>query len=320
VLGAQSTVGCIPGWRGNRDERWPPRPRARGSLGRARCANQRARPPPSTWIHRLADCFEWVVTRECPCVLGESGSSRGPFRADTKGISEVQLSHTPRSISAVFDDPNLVSAAGLVPIVGLAQQAGPGPLGDEHLSATDKGANAGLKVTSLVAGMTAGADSIDDMGVLRHGGMGRVFERASSSVRMRLRRRVPASVHLRPRPPTRRGRVSFPDRTRRPDAVGGHDPTQTDHRPRQDRPLSPTADSPPSTTLAMGDRLERPLRPDLRTTHPRSDLTTQPATAPQRKQWNTPDSKVPHPTCTNPDPSATTDSEHQSLAPRWIEA
>ena len=40
---------------------------------------------------------------------------------------------------------------------------------------TDKGANAGLKVASLVAGMVAGADSIDDMALLRHGGMGRVF-------------------------------------------------------------------------------------------------------------------------------------------------
>ena len=42
---------------------------------------------------------------------------------------------------------------------------------------TDKGANAGLKVASLVAGMVAGADSIDDMALLRHGGMGRVFAR-----------------------------------------------------------------------------------------------------------------------------------------------
>ena len=49
----------------------------------------------------------------------------------------------------------------------------------QHLSVpTDKGANAGLKVTSLVAGMVAGADSIDDMALLRHGGMGRVFDRA----------------------------------------------------------------------------------------------------------------------------------------------
>ena len=43
---------------------------------------------------------------------------------------------------------------------------------------TDKGANAGLKVASLVAGMVAGADCIDDMALLRHGGMGRVFARA----------------------------------------------------------------------------------------------------------------------------------------------
>ena len=49
----------------------------------------------------------------------------------------------------------------------------------QHLSVpTDKGANAGLKVASLVAGMVAGADSIDDMALLRHGGMGRVFAHA----------------------------------------------------------------------------------------------------------------------------------------------
>ncbi len=88
----------------------------------------------------------------------------------------MQLCHTSAAISAVFDDPNLVSCAGLVPVLGLARRAGLGQLCDQHLSvATDKGANAGLKVTSLVAGMVAGADSIDDMALLRHGGMGRVF-------------------------------------------------------------------------------------------------------------------------------------------------
>jgi len=76
----------------------------------------------------------------------------------------------------VFDDPNLVSSAGLVPAVALAGSAGLGELAGQHLSVpTDKGANAGLKVASLVAGMVAGADSIDDMALLRHGGMGRVF-------------------------------------------------------------------------------------------------------------------------------------------------
>jgi len=91
----------------------------------------------------------------------------------------VKLSHTLRATSAVFDDPNLVSSSGLVPALGLAESVGLRGLADEHLSVpTDKGANAGLKVASLVAGMAAGADSIDDMAVLRHGGMGRVFTHA----------------------------------------------------------------------------------------------------------------------------------------------
>ena len=79
-------------------------------------------------------------------------------------------------VSATFDEPNLVSAAGLVPLMALAGQAGLGELAEERLSVpTDKGANAGLKLSSLVAGMAAGADSIDDMAQLRHGGMGKVF-------------------------------------------------------------------------------------------------------------------------------------------------
>jgi hypothetical protein len=91
----------------------------------------------------------------------------------------MQLSHTTGATSAVFDDPNLVSSAGLVPVVALAESAGLTELARERLSVpTDKGANAGLKVTSLVAGMVAGADSIDDMALLRHGGMSRIFARA----------------------------------------------------------------------------------------------------------------------------------------------
>jgi hypothetical protein len=91
----------------------------------------------------------------------------------------MRLSHTFARMSVAFDDPNLVSPAGLVPVLGLAQRAGLADLADAHLSVpTDKGANAGLKVASLVAGMVAGADSIDDMALLRHGGMGRVFTKA----------------------------------------------------------------------------------------------------------------------------------------------
>ncbi len=90
----------------------------------------------------------------------------------------MQFKHAPAAVSAMFDDPNLVSAAGLVPMLRLARSAGLDRLAQSRLSVpTDKGANAGGKVMAVVAGMLAGADSIDDMNVLRHGGMGWLFDR-----------------------------------------------------------------------------------------------------------------------------------------------
>jgi Transposase DDE domain group 1 len=95
----------------------------------------------------------------------------------TKGILQVRLSHGGRVVAARFDEPNLVSAAGLVPVMRLAGDAGLGTLAGELLTVPgDKGANAGGKVTALVAGMVAGADSIDDMALLRHGAMGTLFD------------------------------------------------------------------------------------------------------------------------------------------------
>jgi hypothetical protein len=47
---------------------------------------------------------------------------------------------------------------------------------EEHLQLNRAGgSNAQLKVPGLLAGMVAGADSIDDMDLLRHGGMSRLF-------------------------------------------------------------------------------------------------------------------------------------------------
>ena len=90
----------------------------------------------------------------------------------------MQLCHTLPVTAARFDEPNLVSAAGLVPVMRLAAEARLGDLAAAHLTVpTDKGANAGGKVTALVCGMVAGADSIDDMALLRHGAMGRLFDR-----------------------------------------------------------------------------------------------------------------------------------------------
>lgn len=86
------------------------------------------------------------------------------------------VSHTRAAVSVSFDEENLVSPAGLVPVMRLAQDAGLHTLADEWVKIpTHKGANAGLKVAALVAGMVAGADSIDDMAVLRHGGMKKAF-------------------------------------------------------------------------------------------------------------------------------------------------
>jgi hypothetical protein len=69
-----------------------------------------------------------------------------------------------------------VSAGGLVPVLALADRAGLQALAEQQLTVpTDKGAHAGAKVAALVAGMVAGADSIEDMDLLRHGGMGRLF-------------------------------------------------------------------------------------------------------------------------------------------------
>lgn len=88
----------------------------------------------------------------------------------------MQLSHSRPVVSAGFDEPNLVSSAGLVPVMALARKARLRELADERLTVpTDKGANPGLKFSSLVAGMVAGADSIEDMALLRHGGMGTVL-------------------------------------------------------------------------------------------------------------------------------------------------
>jgi hypothetical protein len=89
----------------------------------------------------------------------------------------MRLSHAGSAVPVRFDDPNLVGSAGLVPLVALAQRCGLGELADAFVRlAGPGGANPGAKVTTVVAAMTAGADSISDCDVLRHGGMGRLFD------------------------------------------------------------------------------------------------------------------------------------------------
>ena len=88
----------------------------------------------------------------------------------------MQLFHRSTSLSATFDNTNLVSSAGLVPAMALAVKTDLGELANRWLTLPGYfGANAGLKVTALIAGMVAGADSIDDMALLRHGVMKKLF-------------------------------------------------------------------------------------------------------------------------------------------------
>jgi len=88
----------------------------------------------------------------------------------------MRVSHAGSAVSAVFDDPNLVSCAGLAPVMALAQRCGLHALVATLLTLRGPGGvNAVLKVPALIAGMVAGADSIDDMDLLRHGGMRRLF-------------------------------------------------------------------------------------------------------------------------------------------------
>ncbi len=88
----------------------------------------------------------------------------------------MRLLHAAKDTSARFDDPNLVSCAGLVPVMRLAQDCDLAGLVTEQLKMTAPvGANAHLKIPGIVAGMIAGADSIDDLDVLRHGGMTELF-------------------------------------------------------------------------------------------------------------------------------------------------
>jgi len=66
--------------------------------------------------------------------------------------------------STVFDDPNIVSCAGLVPVVALAERAGLHKLIGEHLHLPGvAGSNPVTKVVALIAGMVAGADNINKM-------------------------------------------------------------------------------------------------------------------------------------------------------------
>jgi hypothetical protein len=93
----------------------------------------------------------------------------------------VRVSHRFTAGSARFDEDNLVSHAGLVPLLGLAEQTGLPEIIAGKVSITTPriksgSANPTPKLLGVIAGMCAGADSIDDLDVLRAGGMPILFD------------------------------------------------------------------------------------------------------------------------------------------------
>ncbi len=93
----------------------------------------------------------------------------------------VQVSHRFTASSAVFDDEHLVSCAGLVPVMTLAAQTGLSELVAEKVWIAEPrirsgSANPSPKLTTVIAGMCAGADSIDDLDIVRSGGMKTLFD------------------------------------------------------------------------------------------------------------------------------------------------
>ena len=92
----------------------------------------------------------------------------------------MKLPHTWSTATPLFDDENLVSCAGLAPVMALAEQAGLSQLLKERVQlgsvrVASAGVNSAGKITSIIAGMAAGADSIDDLQLIRSGGMKRLF-------------------------------------------------------------------------------------------------------------------------------------------------
>ena len=92
----------------------------------------------------------------------------------------MKLSHPWSRATPLFDDENLVSCAGLVPVMALAEQVGLSELIAQRVRLDSRrvasaGVNPAGKLTSIIAGMAADADSIDDLQVVRSGGMPRLF-------------------------------------------------------------------------------------------------------------------------------------------------
>jgi hypothetical protein len=97
----------------------------------------------------------------------------------------MRSSHVLSRVTHSFDEPNLVSHAGLSAPAMLCQRIGLDALvAQSVLVAGPCGANTDAKVATVLGGMLAGADSTDDLDVLRAGATATLFDaqRAPSTI------------------------------------------------------------------------------------------------------------------------------------------
>src|SRR5215213_8841783 len=93
----------------------------------------------------------------------------------------VRASHRFTAGSARFDEDNLVSYAGLVPLLELTEQTGlaqviAGKVSIRTPRIKSGAANPAPKLLTVITGMCAGADSIEDLDMLRASGMPILFD------------------------------------------------------------------------------------------------------------------------------------------------
>src|SRR3954454_2336613 len=146
----------------------------------------------------------------------------------------VRVSHRFTAGSARFDEDNLVSDAGLVPLLGLAEQTGLAEIIAEKVSIKTSriksgAANPAPKLVDVIAGMCASADSIDDLDVLRAGGVPILFDGVYAPSTLG---DAVAGVQLRARPPAGVGAPRAPGRPGRTHRAAGRDRRAGVHRHR----------------------------------------------------------------------------------------
>src|SRR2546429_9816296 len=93
-----------------------------------------------------------------PLLAGRMWLAAGIWVPTQRGIRGMRLSQGRRAVSVRFDDPNLVSCAGLAAVMALATRCGLARLLTERVQiAVTGGANATSKILALGAGVGAGA-------------------------------------------------------------------------------------------------------------------------------------------------------------------